>query len=186
MGRLGRVGMIARWKPVHLGHAPVLRALCDAAVETLIGVGSANRHDARNPFSLEETSEMIRRVLHHRDGYEIIPVDDLDDGPRWRAMVVDLFGRLDRFVTDNPYVASLLRDDYALVRPVDLVPEEERVAVEGTLVRWEMARGDGWRELVPKEVAELIAARRLDVRFRREFGLQTLALAVQHAPSGAG
>jgi hypothetical protein len=46
------------------------------------------------------------------------------------------------------------------------------------MVRREMARGDGWRDLVPEEIADYIAARRLDARFRREFGLQTLALEV--------
>jgi nicotinamide mononucleotide adenylyltransferase len=44
------------------------------------------------------------------------------------------------------------------------------------MVRKTMARGGDWRDLVPKEVADYITARQLDERFRREFGLQTLAL----------
>ena len=32
------------------------------------------------------------------------------------------------------------------------------------------------RDLVPKEIADYVTANRLDERFRREFGLQTLAL----------
>jgi hypothetical protein len=39
-----------------------------------------------------------------------------------------------------------------------------------------MARGDGWRRLVPNEVADYISVHQLDERFRRQFGLQTLAL----------
>ncbi|MFQ5613829.1 MAG: hypothetical protein ACE5H9_17045 [Anaerolineae bacterium] len=174
--RFDCIGMVARWRPVHNGHAPVLRALCERASKALIGVGSSNRYDLRNPFTLEETLDMIRRVLAGRSNYTLIPVPDLDDGPRWRTMVVDLFGALDLFVTDNPYVSSLLGADYRIIRPVELVPEDERIAIDGTMVRREMARGDGWRGLVPAEVADYIAARRLDERFRREFGLQTLAL----------
>lgn len=177
--------MVARWRPVHLGHAPVLRALCDRAEHALIGIGSANRYDLRNPFTLEETIEMIRLVLDERQNYSLIPVPDLDDGPRWRRMIVEQFGPLDLFVSDNPYVASLLAATYRLVKPVELVPAEEQIAIDGTLVRREMARGDGWRELVPPAVAAYITTHHLDERFRREFGLQTLALDVvvrEHQP----
>jgi nicotinamide-nucleotide adenylyltransferase len=168
--------MVARWRPVHLGHAAVLRALCDQASTALIGIGSSNRYNARNPFTLEETVDMLGLVLAGRENYELIPVPDLDDGPRWRLMVMDMFGPLDLFVTANPYVASLLRDDYKVVHPVELVPPEERVAVEGRQVRLLMAGGDGWQELVPAKVAAHIEERGLDERFRREFGLRTLAM----------
>jgi nicotinamide-nucleotide adenylyltransferase len=171
-----RVSMVARWRPVHLGQSPVLRALCDHADHALIGIGSSNRYNLRNPFTLEETSDMIRLVLAGRENYTLVPVPDLDDGPRWREMILDLFGLLDLFVTDNPYVASLLTDDYTITRPVTLVPNHEKVPIDGTMVRREMARGDGWRPLVPPEVAEYISLNQLDERFRREFGLGTLAL----------
>jgi len=170
-----RIGMVARWQPVHLGHAPVLRALCDRADQALIGIGSANRHNARSPFTLQETSDMIRLVLAGRENYALIPVPDLDDGPRWRLLLLELFGVLDLFVTDNPYVASLLAGDYRIIRPVALVADEDKVPIDGTMVRREMACGEGWRGLVPAEVAAYITANGLDERFRREFGLQTLA-----------
>jgi len=119
---------------------------------------------------------MIRLALLGRENYTLIPVPDLDDGPRWRLMIRDLFGPLDLFVTANPYVASLLGKDYRIIKPVELILEDERIAVDGTMVRREMARGTAWRDLVPKEIADYIALRQLDERFRREFGLQTLAL----------
>jgi nicotinamide-nucleotide adenylyltransferase len=168
--------MIARWKPVHLGHAAILRALCDQAASVLIGIGSANRYNVRNPFTLAETQHMLQRVLDGQPHAQIIPVPDLDDGPRWRDQVIDLFGTLDVFVTDNPYVASLLKDTYHLIRPVELVPEPDRIAVDGSLVRREMARAGDWQRWVPDAVARYITENQLDERFRREFGLQTLAL----------
>jgi nicotinamide-nucleotide adenylyltransferase len=171
-----RIGMVARWQPVHRGHAPILHALCDRASQALIGIGSSNRYDLRNPFTLEETTDMIRLALAGRGNYTLVPVPDLDDGPRWRAMALDLFGLLDLFVTANPYVSSLLAADYRVIRPVELVPADERIAIDGTMVRKEMACGDSWRALVPDEVADYIVARRLDDRFRREFGLQTLTM----------
>jgi nicotinamide-nucleotide adenylyltransferase len=203
-----RVGMIARWKPVHTGQVAVLRALCQSAEQVVIGIGSSNRYNARNPFTLEETKDMLKLVLEEADGVktvtarneavsssergllrreerpprndgtsvEIIPVPDLDNGPRWRVMVKELFGELDLFVTDNPYVTELMRDIYSLARPVELVTPEERVRVDGSMVRAKMARGERWQALVPARCVEYIESRGLDERFRREFGLQTLAM----------
>ena len=172
-----RIGMIARWKPVHLGHAAILRAVCNNGEAALIGIGSSNRYNARNPFTLEETRDMIQLVLAEFSKYRIIPVPDLDDGPRWGAMVKNLFGALDVFVTENPYVTSLLKDDYRVIRPVELIPPRERVPVEGSAVRRAMARGEDWESLVPNVIAEYIKSNHLDIRFREEFGLETLALA---------
>ncbi len=174
--RFQRIGMVARWRPVHRGHVPVLRALCDCAEHALIGIGSANRYNARNPFTLEETTAMLRLALAGRENYTLLPVADLDDGPRWRVMITRLFGPLDAFVTANLYVAQLLATDYSIIKPVTLVPEEERIAVDGSMVRRALARGTDWRELVPPQVADYIIAQQLDQRFRREFGLETLAL----------
>ena len=179
---LRNVGIIARWRPVHNGHVPVLRALCRQAEHALIGIGSANRYDIRNPFSLDETTDMLRLALREFSNYTLIPVPDLDDGPRWREMVKRSFGALDLFVTDNRYVLSLLKEEYPIQRPVTIVPLAERVRLDGTSVRGAMARGEDWQRLVPPEIAEYIAGHALDVRFRREFGLQTIAQAADRRP----
>ena len=171
-----RIGMVARWRPVHLGHVPVLQGLCAKADRAFIGVVSTNRYNPRNPFTLNETIDMIRLVLEGRDNCTLIPIDDLDDGPRWRLMILDIFGPLDAFVTANPYVANLMSSDYEVLHPIALVPDEARVRVDGTMVRRAMARGDSWRALVPDTVATYIETHKLDGRFRREFGLETLAM----------
>jgi nicotinamide-nucleotide adenylyltransferase len=174
--RFDRVGMVARWQPVHLGHVPVLEALCACSRQALIGIGSSNRYNLRNPFTLDERMEMLQLVLSEWDNYSLVAVPDLDDGPRWRNQVKDLFGPLDLFVTDNPYVASLLAEDYKVIKPIKLIPEHKRIAINGSLVRLSMAKGEGWQDLVPNEIEDLITLRLWDERFRREFGLQTLAL----------
>ncbi len=173
--RFAALGMVARWKPVHLGHAAVLRGLVAAAPRVVLGIGSSNRYDLRSPFTASESRAMVRLAIGEAPGVTIMDVPDLGDGPRWRAMVGEMFGPLDAFVTDNPYVASLMRERYAVIRPVEFVPPEDRVAIDGTAVRRAMAKGSDWRALVPPAVAEYIVAGGLDARFRREFGLQTLA-----------
>src|SRR5262245_31506749 len=99
--RANRIAMIARLKPGHLGHAAVLESLTDAAHHVVIGIGSSNKHDVSNPFTASESEAMIRLVLGERSNFEIIDVPDLGHGPRWRAMVVEMLGGLDLFVTAN-------------------------------------------------------------------------------------
>jgi nicotinamide mononucleotide adenylyltransferase len=129
---------------------------------------------------------MIELVLAGYDpgSYTVVAIPDLDDGPRWRAMVAELLGPLDRFFTDNPYVTSLLTGCYRVARPVTLVAAQDRVPIDGTMVRRAMAEGEGWQELVPTEVADYLVAEGLDRRFRRQFGLQTLALPVTQPITG--
>lgn len=154
----------------------MLEALCQQATTALIGIGSANRYNARNPFTLEETTAMLELVLAAESNYTLLPIPDLDDGPRWRTMILELFGPLERFVTDNPYVANLLKNDYHVIRPVHLIPPERKIPLNGTMVRRAMARGEAWQELVPSAIADYITTHQLHDRFRREFGLETLAI----------
>lgn len=165
-----RLAMIARWKPPHLGHAAVLRALAEYAQEVCVGIGSSNRFDAENPWTATETREMLGLLLSDHPHVRVLEVPDLGDGPRWRAMVVDMLGPLDLFVTANRYVRDLLREDYRVVHPVHLVPPEARVAVDGTMVRRAMLSGGDWRCLVPPEIAAHLESRGLVERFRRDFG----------------
>lgn len=185
-----KLGVVCRFRPVHLAHEALLEALADLAGpggELLVGIGSSNRYDRRNPFTGPETRALLEAIVAGRPGpaIRLIDVPDLGDGPRWAAMVADLFGPLDRFVTANPYVASLLAGTYALAHPRDVVPPARHVPVSGTLVRRAMARGEPWRHLVPPAVAALLERDHLVDRFRREFGLSTLALETEGAPTRA-
>lgn len=178
--RLARAGFVARFRPPHLGHAAILAALARAAETVVVGVGSANRYDLDNPFTGEETAELLAPLLPGgRTEVHLLP--DLYDGPRWAAMVRGRLGELDLFVTANPYVRSLLEGPWRVVHPLELLGPGERVAVEGKGVRRAMARGEAWERLVPPGVARELKARGLARRFREEFGLETLARSAPRA-----
>ena len=55
------------------------------------------------------------------------------------------------------------------------MPRARHVPIDGERVRQAMARGEPWEALVPPEVAAFLRERALPERFRREFGLHTLA-----------
>ncbi len=91
-------------------------------------------------------------------------------------MVADLLGPLDLFVTANAYVRDLLREVYQVVHPVTLVPPERRIPLDGTGCArpWPGVRRGGTWSLA--KVAAYLEGEGLVGRFRREFGLATLAL----------
>lgn len=172
---LGRVGMVARFRPVHRVHAAILRALCRAAPSVQIGIGSSNKYNEANPFSVDETRAMLSRVLCELPGVAVLAFPDLGDGPRWAAMVRDQMGDLDLFVTANPWVRDLMAEHYPVLHPIHLLTVEERSPLSGSEVRQLMAAGLAWQALVPPEVALYIEEQGLDVRLRREFGEAIMA-----------
>lgn len=174
--RLARIGLVARFKPVHLGHLAVLEGALARGERLRVGLGSANRHDLDNPWSAAESAAMIRCALGAESArVDFVEIEDLGDGPRWAALVEERLGPLDLFVTANPYVRQLLERRYPLAPMVALVPPQRRVRVAGRDVRAAMARGGDWRALVPPPVVAYLEQHRLVERFRREFGLAVLA-----------
>jgi nicotinamide mononucleotide adenylyltransferase len=179
---LGTIGVIGRWKPLHLGGAAMLETLCKQAEHVKIGIGSCNKYNLRNPWTAEESYEMISVYLtprFHNFSVLFIPdyahIPEYRDGKRWKQNIAEEFGELDYFVTGDKYVAQLLQDKYKILHPGDLVSEDKQVFLKATAVRVEMAKNGNWQQFVPKETAEYIIKNKLDERFRKEFGLQTIA-----------
>jgi nicotinamide mononucleotide adenylyltransferase len=148
----------------------------------VIGLGSCNKYNLRNPFTAEESREMIDAFLSKRfSNYSFIEIPDFahipaySDGRKWKEYVTGHYGSLDCFVSGNDYVNSLLDDVYRVMWPGDIVPPERRVWAKGTQVRLEIARFGDWRSFVPDETAEYLESNGLIQRFRKEFGLETLA-----------
>lgn len=171
-----RIGIVARWQPPHLGHAAILNRLCNSADHVLIGIGSSNTYNYRCPFTFNEVSDMLHLILANFSNYTLIPVPDLHNGPRWRLMVLELFPDLDAFITANPYVASLMQEDYPIIHPASFLDVQEQIPVEGQMVRRMMAQNGSWQSYVPEAAAFYMMNHQIDSRFRKEFGLQTLAV----------
>ena len=181
---IGKVGLIARFKPLHIGGAYMLEAICEHADEVLIGIGSSNKYNLRNPFTAQESEDMVHAYLGGRfNNYSIVHIPDFAQDPqyangeKWKKHVVKTFGTLDHFISGNGFVKELLQDTYTIMPSYDLIPEQKRTPVRSTEVRIAMAYElDLWKEMVPKEVSEYIITNELDKRFLKEFGEETQLL----------
>ena len=163
----------------------MLEAMCTNADHVLIGLGSSNKYNLRNPFTVEESAGMIRTYLSSRfSNYEFITVPDFghlqehSDGNKWKEYVKEHFGTLDYFISGNEYVSALLKDTYPVIHPAELVDAEELIKIRATAVRLKMARGDDWQSLVPMPVVNYLEEKGLVDRFKSEFGLQAINAAL--------
>ncbi len=177
------LALIGRFKPLHAGAYALLAAACEQADRVIIGIGSSNKYNLRNPFTPDEVAGMIDVALQPRyTNYRLLRIPDFAhlpeyaDGKCWASYVGEQFGPLDAFVSGNPFVQNLLRDTYRIIEPGALVPRERWILLRATEVRRAIAQMVPWEHLVPVPVADYLKKNGLVYRFQREFGLQTLAL----------
>jgi len=179
---LGKVGVIGRFKPLHNGAFAMLKSLCEKADQVTIGIGSSNKYNSRNPFTAEETQEMLTNALSDSfNNFSFVHIPDFahvpehKDGQKWRSYVKEHFGKLDYFLTSNPGVENLLKEDYAILYPKDIIPKEKFVQLRASKVRYEIAISGDWKKLVPKRVANFLTSSGLIARFRKEFAEKTIS-----------
>ena len=180
MKSLGTVGIIGRFKPLHNGSLQMLESACRNAKKVIIGIGSSNKYSVRNPFTAEESKDMIQAALAKKySNYRFLFIPDTahvdSSGELWRKQVVKQFGKLDCFITGNAYLKNFLNKHYKILHPQDIIHAEDQTNPHATQIRIAMVEQREWKSHVPKEVVSFLERNGLVERFRKEFGKQTLA-----------
>ncbi|HLP79413.1 MAG TPA: hypothetical protein VK158_02160 [Acidobacteriota bacterium] len=176
------LGFIGRFKPFHNGAFQLLYHGCKAADSVVIGIGSPNKYNIHNPFTYEETTQMIDQSLKpFVNNYRFVAIADSghipgqESGAQWVQTVREEFTGVDAMVSGNPLVGKLLEPHYTIVKPKDLIGEYPALdSMKATRVRNAMARGDLWIPLVPQLVATYLIQHKIIDRFRAEFAEATL------------
>jgi nicotinamide-nucleotide adenylyltransferase len=119
----------------------------------IIGIGSAQESGTlRNPFSLEERREMIRRALAGYEGrYEIIAIPDFFNARKWRSYCLRV-AQFDVVITGSGWTRSCFEGFVPVIEPDFLKPHKYKAS----RIRRLMAEGRRWTHLVPRPVVELI------------------------------
>jgi len=180
MTRFGKVGLIGRFKPLHLGSASMLEVVCENSENVIIGIGSINKYNLRNPFTADESRNMIDIFLSPKfSNYEFIFIPDYGhktgNENMWVNHILSAYKNLDTFVSGNEYVKKILSDHYKIIDPFVTYPKI-RNKLRASMVRQKMAIGNGWKNYVPDVVTDYIIANKLDERFRKEFGKEVILL----------
>ncbi len=147
---------LGRFQPFHNGHLSVLETIREEVDRLLVVVGSSQySHSFENPFTAGERVWMIEEALKAKDmSASIIPVPDIHRNSLWVSHVETFVPPFEVCYMNNPLPKRLFREAGYEIRTFDLV---ERDRFEATRIREMMRREDeGWRELVPVEVARVV------------------------------
>jgi nicotinamide-nucleotide adenylyltransferase len=183
----GKAAMIARFKPLHLGSGLLLDAVCRNYELAYIGIGSANKPlSATNPFTPEESNTMVNLFLEYTGhaNFQTFYMPDFAhlgsehrDGISWKnhlSGIIEGFGGIEYFVTGNSWVREILKTEYRIIHPTELIDPQYFIPVKASMVRIAIASNADWQSMVPACIADYIQSHSLDERLREMFGKEIL------------
>jgi nicotinamide-nucleotide adenylyltransferase len=146
---------IGRFQPYHHGHHRMVEEIATEVDELVLGIGSAgDSHTRKNPFTAGERIMMVTKSVKDFDLVTYaVPIEDLDRNSVWVSHVQSMSPAFDVAYSNNPLVIQLFREAGVEVRQS---PMFNRDVLEGTEIREKMTADEGWRDLVPPEVGEVI------------------------------
>ncbi|QQR84055.1 nicotinamide-nucleotide adenylyltransferase [Candidatus Peregrinibacteria bacterium] len=149
---------IGRFQPFHLGHLSAVKQALIQVDFLMIGIGSSQYSGTeKNPFPLELRQQMIQRSLAdagvEEDRYQIIPIPDIHNNPKWPAHVRSLVGDFDVLFMANVGIVKELFETYDSVK---IEPLKKEVDISATQIRELMKSGGQWQKFVPKATTEVI------------------------------
>jgi len=150
--------LVGRFQPFHVGHLKAVKFAMSKVDMLWIIIGSAQKsHEPRNPFTAGERLAMIKMALDaekiNPKKWLAVPVNDVNDHSRWTDQIDLLIPRYDVVFTNDPFSTMLFKKHK---KKVVKVPMLKRKFLSATEVRKRIATGENWKELVPKQVAEMI------------------------------
>lgn len=141
--------LLARFQPLHLGHLHAIESAKKKFDEVIIAVGSSNKKNSNeNPFSFEERKEMIKMCVPNT---EVIGVEDMENDKDWCKNVLKK-AEFDVVISNSSWVKKCFSGKKEVKDPDLLIPE----IYNGTKIREKMAKGEDWKEFVPKKVANFL------------------------------
>src|SRR5579862_5927631 len=83
MGKKYKIGLvIGRFQPFHNGHEFLIKSSLEFCDKIIIGIGSANKKNKKNPWSANKRRHMIEEFIK-KNKYEnrIVKIINLNDDP---------------------------------------------------------------------------------------------------------
>lgn len=154
---------IGRFQPFHKGHLWEIKRALKLAEKLIVGIGSSNLEDRKNPYPSDKRRRMVEVVLAAEGiGERVIKIEELPDttDQEWvdnvKKMVVGAGYQPGEtlVIGNNDWVNDLLEPEGFVIYEPGFYNREE---LEGVKIREMMKTGDnGWKSRVPEEVARQI------------------------------
>ena len=149
-----RALFIGRFQPFHNAHLLDVKRILKGADEIIIAVGSSQeKNTLENPFSYNERKQMIQNVLKKDKikNFKIYPVPDLYNDKKWIEYIKKNLPKADFFYSGNEWTLKCFKKFDSKVKKIKLIK-----GINSTIIRDKIIKGEDWKNLVPKEVAEYI------------------------------
>ena len=149
---------VGRFQPFHLGHLEAIKDVLKEVEELVIVIGSAQySHKIHNPFTAGERLVMIRGALQEAGiDYSrlwIVPVPDVHLHMLWASALEGYTPSFNIVYSNEPLTRRLFMEAGYKVESIRFF---RRRLYTSTLVREKMLKGESWKKLVPKSVADFI------------------------------
>lgn len=134
----------------------MVKSLVGEFDEVVVIIGSSQAsHTAKNPFSLEERTRMIRESLQADavEAVRIVPLRDVGDHAAWLRELVTLAPTFETVVSHDTLTRHIFAEAGYEVLDRALL---DREVLSGTEVRRRMQAGEEWDALVPPAVKVII------------------------------
>lgn len=128
--------VLGRFQPFHRGHQYLIEKALEQCESVIVGVGSANVRDEKNPFSFEERKKQISDALKKQKYFSrisaIIALDDNPNDEIWLADLLKKTGKINVMFGNNEWPNEIFeKAGLKVVR----VPLYKRHIYEGTKIR---------------------------------------------------
>ncbi len=149
--------VIGRFQPFHNGHKFLIEEALKLCDQIIIGIGSSNKSDEKNPYSAKERAKHIKKFLKEEHLEEkVIAVLKLYDNPDddvWFENLYKKTGPFDVTIGNNPWNNGII-ERHGI--PAVYIGFHKRRTLEGIKIRALMKQNKKWEERVPQYLVEAI------------------------------
>lgn len=157
-----------RFQPFHKAHAKVLKKILKKEDEVIVGIGSAQANfTLKNPLTAGERVEILREYAKAQgllNKVLLIPIPDIEENVIWPARVQEYTPNFNRVYSGNQLVLSLFEKNEIPTVKLQMINREE---YEGTYIRRKVAKGEEWKQLVPKVIVPILERIEFSERIKR-------------------
>ncbi|HMS22959.1 MAG TPA: adenylyltransferase/cytidyltransferase family protein [Candidatus Levybacteria bacterium] len=150
MGKYKKALIVGRFQPFHLGHKYLVERALEFADTVIIGIGSSNIKDDKNPYSLEVRKKFIQEFLIQEKlsskVFGIISIEDVPNDDEWFGIIEKKIKGIDVVVGDNEWVNGIFEKRNF---PVVKIGYLKRNILTGTGIRKNIKEKKSWEERVP-------------------------------------
>jgi nicotinamide-nucleotide adenylyltransferase len=139
--------IIGRFQPMHLGHLELIKLASAECEIVFIIIGSPEKHNEKNPFSITKRKNMMKRVLKKNkiSNYKIFTLKDIPQDSRWVGYVKENLPKFDIVYSGDKKDLDLWNDAGLKMKSIGRIG-----GISATKIRERMRnKDDSWKELVP-------------------------------------